>query len=161
MFHSLAHVPPSRMTCGPSSRPLPASRAWGLSAVVLILAILLFQPARAYAQAHEFLGDWQQLTSDAGACARCQLSFSGGASQLSVMANNGWSATVDARETATGPVAAGGGRWGAVGGAFASKPFTVEFSLRGERLYMTMSNDFGNGRTRIIRAVFGRPWVGA
>ena len=159
MFYSLA--PRSRMTCGRSGHPLPASGARGLSAVFLILAILLFQPARAYAQAHEFLGDWQQLTSDAGACARCQLSFSGGSSQLSVVANNGWSAVVDARETATDPVAAGGGRWGAIGGAFASKPFTVEFSLRGERLYMTMVNDLGNGRKRIIRGVFGRPWVGA
>ena len=123
--------------------------------------LIVFQPARAQAQAYEFLGDWQQLTSNAGACARCQLSFGGGSSQLSVTANNGWSASVDAGDTATGPTAYGRGRWSADGSAFASKPFTVEFTMRGERLYMTMTNDLGNGRKRIVRAVFGRPWVGA
>lgn len=141
--------------------PRPASGARVLRFLVVVLAMLALQSTRAHAQAYEFLGDWQQLTSNAGACARCQLSFSGGSSELSVTASNGWSASVGALETATGPIASGRGRWGAGGGTFAAKPFTVEFTLRGERLYMTMVIEFALGRTRTVRGVFGRPWLGA
>ena len=133
-----------------------------LRAILFVLAMLLLLPTQLHAQVQELLGNWQQLSSNAGACPSCQISFSGGSSQLTVTANNGWSAVVEARETReAGTMAAGRGSWRAGTGVLASKPFTIEFTLRGERLYMTMTNDLGNGRKRIVRGVFGRPWLGA
>jgi hypothetical protein len=32
--------------------------------------------------------------------------------------------------------------------------------LKGQRLYMSMSVDMGDGARRTIRGVFGRPWYG-
>jgi hypothetical protein len=155
------------MASGSSSHPRSARQSKVSSggarafAVIVFVATMLLQPKQIHAQAHEFLGDWQQLTSDAGACARCQIVFSGGSSQLSVSANNGWSAAVEVRETLTGTVASGRGSWGARAGAYSLKSFSVDFTLRGERLYMMMTNELGDGRKRIVRGVFGRPWLGA
>ncbi|MDB5633998.1 MAG: hypothetical protein JWR49_2853 [Tardiphaga sp.] len=76
-------------------------------------------------------------------------------------ASNGWSAAVEVREADSGATAAGRGQWSARGPAsFASKPFNVDFKLRGERLYMTMVSELANGRKHVVRAVFGRPWLG-
>jgi hypothetical protein len=41
-----------------------------------------------------------------------------------------------------------------------SKPFSIDFKLSGQRLYMTMVDE-ANGRRRIVKAVFGRAWLGA
>jgi hypothetical protein len=148
-----------------ASSPLPAWRSFASSGgarvlyLIVVIALLCFQPTRA--QAHELLGDWQQLTSSAGACPSCRISFSGAASELNVTASNGWSAAVEVREADSGATAAGRGQWSARGPAsFASKPFNVDFKLRGERLYMTMVSELANGRKHVVRAVFGRPWLG-
>ena len=164
MFHSI--VPLARLEWPAALRSTLSPHAGRgkkrlLAILVAVAVALLFQHSQALAQAHEFLGDWQQLSSNAGACPRCQISFSGGSSQLNVAANNGWSATIDTHETAAGPTASGRGSWRAGVGTLASKSFSVDFTLRGERLYMTMINDLGNGRKQIVRAVFGRPWLGA
>src|SRR5258708_39775697 len=54
-------------------------------------------------------GSWQQIQSTAGACPACQLSIDQSGSSLIATANNGWSASVVARERgdvieAAGPV---------------------------------------------------------
>jgi hypothetical protein len=57
------------------------------------------------AQAHEMLGDWQQLTSNAGACPQCRINFVGDGARLRVAANNASVETVQHRLQAERPEA--------------------------------------------------------
>jgi hypothetical protein len=116
----------------------------------------------ARAQSDPIQGPWQQIQSNAGACPACRLSIEPSGASLMVTANNGWSATITARQHGAIIEASGAGRWNpGVGGGVAGKAFHADFVLREQRLYMTMSIDMPNGSRRIIKGVFGRVWVGA
>jgi hypothetical protein len=116
----------------------------------------------AKAQVDQIDGDWQQVDSNAGSCPGCRISFDQGSASWTVTANNGWMARVVARPNGDATKAAGVGRWNAgLTGAFAGKPFEVDFALRDQRLYMSMVVDMKNGSKRVIRGVYGRIWFGA
>jgi hypothetical protein len=126
-----------------------------------VASLFVLWPTDVHAQAHEMLGDWQQLTSNAGACPQCRINFVGDGARLRVAANNGWSADVEVRDSDSGTSAVGQGTWRMrAATAPVSKPFSIDFKLSGQRLYMTMVDE-ANGRRRIVKAVFGRAWLGA
>lgn len=131
-----------------------------LASIVLIAAALAGATSRAQAQVDFLLGDWRQLSSNAGSCPTCQLSFSRGGGAINVTANNGWSARVDERERPGVIAAIGSGRWQAGNGRLAGKAFDIDLELRGERIYMSMRIDTG-GRPSIVKAVYGRAWLGS
>jgi len=117
--------------------------------------------ARADDGADQIAGDWQQIESNAGACAKCRLSVQQRGSSLAVTANNGWSASVVVEQQTMSARAGGAGRWGSnVTRAYAGRPFNVEFTLKGQRLYMAMRVELADGSRRTIRAVYGRVWTG-
>ena len=125
------------------------------------LSVGLFA-ARAEAQTGELLGVWQQIESNAGRCPACQISITRAGSDLLVTASNGWSVNVVEADAAESISAAGNGRWMSSGNTLLSgSAFTVEFVLKGSRLYMTMRIDAKSGARRVVKAVFGRVWLGA
>ena len=116
-------------------------------------------PARAGDDA--LAGGWQQIESNAGACPQCRISIDPHGASLTVTANNGWAATVAAGEGDGLVTARGRGSWAShLPGAMAGKGFNVDFILQGQRLYMWMSVDTGQGSRRTVRGVFGRIWTG-
>lgn len=123
-----------------------------------IATALISMPARA--QVETMAGPWQQISSNAGPCPTCQLSIAG-IGALSVTANNGWSASIVEQRRDGLPAAVGRGRWRVVNSAFDGKDFAVDLQLRGDRLYMTMRIALGKGALRVVRAVYGRPWLGS
>jgi len=133
---------------------------------VLAIAIALFLAgcligAHADDGADQIAGDWQQIESNAGACPKCRLSFQRRGSSLAVTANNGWLASVVMEQQTISARATGVGRWGSnATRVYAGQPFNVEFTLKGQRLYMSMRVDLADGSRRTIRAVYGRVWVG-
>jgi hypothetical protein len=137
-----------------------ASAMRALAAVLLAVAALAGAPSHARAQADFLLGDWQQLSSNAGPCPTCQISFSQSGGALTVTANNGWSARVDERPRSGVVAAVGSGGWQAGGGRLAGKTFDIDLELRGDRIYMSMRIDTG-GRPWIVRAIYGRAWLGS
>jgi hypothetical protein len=80
---------------------------------------------------------------------------------LTVTANNGWSATVVAKQNGDLIAATGNGRWSSLSTPLAGKAFSVEFIVRDARLFMTMRVDRGGGPRRIVKGVFGRLWLGS
>jgi hypothetical protein len=117
---------------------------------------------RAAAQTEGLLGVWQQIESNAGKCPTCQVSFAQTAAALTVTANNGWAATVVVNRNGDLIAATGTGRWSSRSKPLADRPFSVEFVVRDARLYMTMLVvDAGSGPRRVIKAVFGRFWLGS
>jgi hypothetical protein len=132
---------------------------------VLIAFVALYAvqfAARAEAQTGELLGAWQQLESNAGQCPACQISITRAASDLLVTASNGWSANVIEADSDNSISASGHGRWTSSGNTpLSGSTFTVDFVLKRSRLYMTMRIDMKNGSRRVVKAVFGRVWLGA
>lgn len=130
---------------------------WGGAVVWAIIA----GAAPAAAQAGHWIGDWQQLESNAGQCRSCRVAITGDGRTLTVTANNGWTARVAAGVEHGLAAARGEGKWdGARTGTLADAPFHIHLVERGMRLHMTM-RVATSGRMRVIRAVFGRTWVGA
>ena len=107
----------------------------------------------------EINGDWQQIASNAGACPTCRISFEQRGTSLNVTANNGWAASLIAPPGDAMSVT-GMGRWAGGNRAMAGQPFTVDFVLRGQRLYMAMLIEMRDGSKRLVRGVFGRVWAG-
>jgi hypothetical protein len=128
--------------------------------LALLVVLALVMPAAARAEVGALIGAWQQISSNAGKCPTCQIAIDGIGS-LSVTANNGWSATVIEGERGGNPAATGAGRWRVQGGDLDGKTFDVDFELHGDRLTMTMRIDAGRGSRRVVRAVYGRPWLGS
>jgi hypothetical protein len=107
-------------------------------------------------------GAWQQIESNAGACAKCHISVAPKGEALSVVANNGWSAVVSVQPMKEPLEAMGTGMWvPGRSGTAAGRPFNVVFRLIRQRLYMSMRVDMEDGSRRQINAVFGRVWFGA
>ena len=128
----------------------------------LAIALAVLQPAtRVAAEADQLLGVWQQIESNAGKCPKCQISIDRSMLVLTVIANNGWSATVVANHNGDPISVAGEGRWSSRSKPLAGKAFSVDFVLRDARLYMTMVVDPGSGSRRTVKGVFGRLWLGS
>lgn len=130
---------------------------WGAAVAWAIIA----GAASAAAQAGHWIGDWQQLDSNAGQCRSCRVAITGDGRTLTVTANNGWTARVAAGIEHGLAAARGEGKWdGARTKALADATFHIHLVERGMRLHMAM-RVATSGRMRVIRAVFGRAWVGA
>jgi hypothetical protein len=128
------------------------------TALAALLIVWTF-PARG--NDDDVAGTWQQIESNAGACPKCRISIDQHGPSLTVTANNGWEAILAAGERDGSVNAIGMGNWSSkLTGAMAGKRFDVDFILKGQRLYMSMSVDMGDGSRRTIRGVFGRPWYG-
>jgi len=114
------------------------------------------------AQEELIQGAWQQIESNAGVCPKCRILIASKGESLSVAANNGWTAVVDVQPIKEPLEATGTGMWapGKVNTA-AGRPFNVVFRLSRQRLYMSMRVEMADGSRRLIRAVFGRVWLGA
>lgn len=114
------------------------------------------------AQEQMFLGPWQQVETNAGACRTCRIEFAKNADFLNVTANNGWSASVSVTGSMNHIEARGNGVWSTrKRGWVAGRPFDVLFRLIGQRLHMRMRVKKANGSRRLIEAVFERKWLGA
>jgi opacity protein-like surface antigen len=131
-----------------------------LAALALLAALAMSAASSAAAQSDLLYGDWRQLRSNAGPCPTCKISIDG-IDQLTVSANNGWSATVVASERNGQVAATGSGRWRGTKNPVDGTSFGIELELRGDRLHMTMRIDAGAAAPRIVRAVFERPWLGS
>jgi hypothetical protein len=127
---------------------------------IVILALLLIGTCSAHADDSFAAGAWQQIESDAGTCPKCRIAIDRRGQSFHVTANNGWTATLVSHESGGATQAGGFGNWSDRAGALAGKHFEVQFIVRGERLYMTMLVDIGNGSRHAVHAVFGRPWFG-
>jgi hypothetical protein len=127
---------------------------------IITLALLLIWTSSADADDALAVGAWQQIESDAGVCPRCRIAIHRHGRSLRVTANNGWTATLVAQDSGSATLAGGVGSWSDRAGIMAGKRFDVHFAVKGERLYMTMLVDIGNGSRHAVHAVFGRPWFG-
>ena len=145
---------------GPPASLLRIGRRLFTALAVAVVAYASMMPARA--QVGQIDGAWQQIESNAGRCPGCRISFDQGNASWAVTANNGWTARVRAGPNGDATKATGVGRWNSgLPGAFAGKPFEVDFVMRDQRLYMSMQVDMKDGSKRTIRGVFGRVWFGA
>ena len=129
-----------------------------LLSVGLIVATL--SGGIATAEPADFLGRWQQISSNAGECNTCTVTFTLEADGLAVRANNGWSAKFDlvaASRPGLLGTAIGRGRWEkGVGGSYSAKGFVVIFRNFGNRLVMQMAVSKLAGQTSAVRATFKR-----
>lgn len=121
----------------------------------LLLSLAVAVSHSAVAQDAEFIGEWQQISSNAGNCPTCRITISETSGTITVRASNGWSATVH-------PVSAkmlrGEGRWAVTMG---QSRFLIQLTLRDQRIFMVMGFVPGEKRKGTIQAVFGRTWLGA
>lgn len=94
-----------------------------------------------------------QTSSNAGDCPACHLMIADNPEiqMYFVEANNGWSADLTFVE-GDESVAAGSGRWGAVGGAFNNAAFDIDINRQGDSLFMTMSHR--NRALGVVQATF-------
>lgn len=129
-----------------------------------MIAMLMASPSYAQTRSNigDFEGSWQQVTSNAGQCARCEIAISGTGRSLGVTANNGWATAVSFTERAAMPALSGSGRWNPDGRSiYRGKRIQTIFVLIGDTLHMTMTIEVRASLTRTIRATFKRPWLGA
>ena len=112
-----------------------------LRSVGAALSALLLSSAAAHAQWNGFCGNYQQVTSNAGACPTCTLMIADNPELqfYGVIANNGWEADLYWVNGNEG-VAKGGGRWNDMAGAYEEQRFAVDMTRRGDRLFMQMTH---------------------
>ena len=121
--------------------------------IVLVLAMTWALPAYS-AETDAWLGVWEQVATDAGACPTCRIAFRAEPLGLSVAANNGWAAALDSAQD--GDIA-GVGRWSEAERSWvAGRPFTISFRLKDDQLSMTMAVDTGTGPRSVVRATYKR-----
>lgn len=130
-----------------------------LRAIALVLPILATAAGPSQAgEGDALLGEWGQVASNAGACPTCSIAFVRLGGRLSVVANNGWQATLDG---AGGTVVTGAGRWQEGGRNWVSgRPFAISFRLERNELQMTMTVDRGAAQSSVVKGVFKRAWQG-
>ena len=124
--------------------------------VTVAFSVAASLPAHAV-EMTEFLGVWEQIASNSGACPTCRIEFQATRFGAVVVANNGWRADLPALDT--GGPADGFGRWNdeRVAAWVAGRTFTVSFQLtEGGLLTMTMKVDAGSGRQPIIKGSYRR-----
>ncbi|MBB3901149.1 hypothetical protein [Methylobacterium brachythecii] len=142
------------------AQKIGARSVWGtLRAIAVVLPVLATTADPSHAgDGDALLGEWGQVASNAGACPTCSIAFVRLGGRLSVIANNGWQATLDG---AGGTVVSGAGRWQDVGRNWVSnRPFAIGFRLERDELQMTMTVDRGTGQSTVVRGAFKRAWQG-
>ncbi|WP_426228075.1 hypothetical protein [Pararhizobium sp. DWP3-4] len=128
---------------------------------VLIVAAATLSAVAAYAGDPVFHGRWQQLGSNAGGCNACLIAIVRHGDILTVTANNGWSAVIQADRRGQALLAAGAGQWRNVTSAvYRNAPFELGFVRRDERLHILMVVKSDDGTTSTIKGVFSRPTPG-
>lgn len=125
---------------------------------VAIVTVATLSSVNAYASEPVFHGRWQQMDSNAGRCDTCLIAIVKHGEILTVTANNGWSAVIQADRRGQALFATGTGQWRNTASVFYSDaPFDLGFARRGEQLHMLMMVKSDDGTTNAIRAVFSRP----
>jgi hypothetical protein len=94
-----------------------------------------------FADWNGFCGNYQQISSNAGACPTCTLMIADNPELqfYGVVANNGWEAELYWVNRNEG-VAAGGGEWNDRAGSYAEQRFAIDMNREGDRLFMRMSH---------------------
>lgn len=125
---------------------------------VLIVAAATLSAVSAFAEDPVFHGRWQQVDSNAGRCNTCLIAIVRHGDILTVTANNGWSAVIQADRRGQALLAAGKGQWRNVTSAvYRNAPFELGFVRKDEQLYMLMMVKSNDGTTSTIKGVFSRP----
>lgn len=125
---------------------------------VLIVAAATLSAVSAFAEDPVFHGRWQQVDSNAGRCNTCLIAIVRHGEILTVTANNGWSAVIQADLRGQRLLAAGAGQWRDTTSAiYSNAPFDLGFVRKDEQLYMLMMVKSNDGTTNAIRGVFSRP----
>lgn len=125
---------------------------------VLIVAAATLPAVTAYADEPVFHGRWQQVDSNAGRCEACLIAIVRHGEILTVTANNGWSAVMQADRRGHMLLAAGAGQWrDKTSAVYSNAPFDLGFVRKDEQLHMLMMVKSNDGSTNAIRAVFSRP----
>ncbi|URK87601.1 hypothetical protein LP421_06570 [Rhizobium sp. RCAM05350] len=125
---------------------------------MLIVAAAILSPVTAYAEDPVFHGRWQQVDLNAGRCETCLIAIVSHGDILTVTANNGWSAVIQADRQGQALLAAGTGQWrNTTSAVYSNAPFDLGFVRKDEQLYMLMMVKSDDGTTYAIKAVFSRP----
>jgi len=125
---------------------------------LLVVAAAILSPVSAFADDPVFHGRWQQVDSNAGRCNSCLIAIVQHGDILTVTANNGWSAVIQADRRGQALFATGTGKWqNKASAVYRNAPFDLGFARRGEQLHMLMMVKSDDGTTNAIRAVFSRP----
>ncbi|WP_068955712.1 hypothetical protein [Pararhizobium polonicum] len=123
-----------------------------------IVAAAMLSPVSAFAEDPVFHGRWQQVDSNAGRCNTCLIAIVRHGELLTVTANNGWSAVIQADRRGQAPFSTGTGQWqNKASAVYSNAPFELGFARRGEQLHILMMVKSDDGTTNAIRAVFSRP----
>jgi hypothetical protein len=124
--------------------------------VVALWTTMYTYAASASDATNSYTGRWKQVQSSGGYCATCMLSIERGQTELKVIANNGWTATVwsvQAEIPHSLPSLQGIGEWSsATGGAMAGRKFRVALT-RDEgvlRMLMLFTATPGNPSPRVF-----------
>lgn len=125
---------------------------------VLIVAAATLSAVSAFAEDPVFHGRWQQVDSNAGRCETCLIAIVRHGDILTVTANNGWSAVIQADRRGQALLAAGKGQWrDTTSAVYRNAPFELGFVRKDEQLYMLMMVKSNDGTTNAMRGVFSRP----
>jgi hypothetical protein len=125
---------------------------------LLIVAAATLSAVSAYAGEPAFHGRWQQVDSNAGRCETCLIGIVRHGEILTVTANNGWSAIIQADRRGQALFATGTGQWRNVTSAvYRNAPFELGFVRKDEQLHMLMMVKSDDGTTSTIKGVFSRP----
>ncbi len=113
------------------------------------------------AQPSPIVGTWQQVETNAGSCRSCQIELKREAGALRIIANNGWSASIDDNGDVDRFEARGTGSWQATTkGWVAGRAFDITVLSVDERLRIAMRVRMPDGSVRLVHAVFKRVWHG-
>lgn len=124
---------------------------------LLIVAAATLSPVSAFAEDPVFHGRWQQ-DSNTGRCNTCLIAIVRHGDILTVTANNGWSAVIQADRRGQALFATGTGQWrNKTSVVYSNAAFELGFARRDEQLHMLMMVKSDDGTTNAIRAVFSRP----
>lgn len=95
-------------------------------------------------------GTWKQADSNAGACPTCSIAIKEDGSLATLVANNGWSASLSWLDP-SGKHAAGHGSWNpGAGGAYGGKAIDVDVRVAGGKLTLTMTVSDGSIPGKIV-----------
>ena len=128
----------------------------------LLFGLVLSDSGHAQDGAADYLGPWKQVHSSAGRCDRCELRFGGASGQMTVTANNGWTARVGMLGSGRLTELRGEGSWSSsVQGNLRGHRFDVTFRLVDHQLHLSMRMIDPTAKPRLVKAVFQRHWLGS
>lgn len=100
-------------------------------------------------------GEWHQVFSNAGKCDDCRVTVKMNGQNLTVTANNGWSAILQPTSFQGKTFVAGKGSWKpGFGGTYEGKPFFLNLGIVDDRLLIVMTVPSPDGKLRNIKATF-------